>query len=210
MDQDTTPAARAWQLLADGATTTQIARALGIPPSAVEPLLDQARAAQPEPATCQLNRGAAAAEAPADPKRAAYIDGLRQLADVLEAHAELPLPYEGSRTAMTFFFLFSEDPRAAMAAAVRALPCNLVKNFSGYDDGPSYLDLSGQLGGLKIELTARRDDVCTRRVTGTEDREVEEVVTPAVKRTVTKAVEVVEWDCHPIMADPERTAVSPA
>ena len=146
MDQDTTPAARAWQLLADGATTTQIARALGIPPSAVEPLLDQARAAQPEPATCQLNRGAAAAEAPADPKRAAYIDGLRQLADVLEAHAELPLPYEGSRTAMTFFFLFSEDPRAAMAAAVRALPCNLVKNFSGYDDGPSYLDLSGQLG----------------------------------------------------------------
>lgn len=132
-------------------------------------------------------------------ERAAYIEGLRQLADVLAEHDELPLPYEGNSNAITFHFMFVPDPRAELAAAARALPVSLTKKIRDYGEDGSYLDLAGQLAGLKFELTAYRDDVCTRRVVGTEDREVEEIVTPAVKRTVTKPVEVVEWDCHPVM-----------
>ena len=138
----------------------------------------------------------------ADPHRAAYTAGLRQLAGILDAHPELPLPFEGGSAgrAMSFHFLFGADPRAALAAAARARPCTLAKNVRDYGEHGAYLDLAGQLAGLHVELTAYRDDVCTRRVTGTEDREVEETVTPAVTRKVTRTVDVVEWECHPVMA----------
>lgn len=131
-----------------------------------------------------------------DPERAAYTAGLRQLADALDAHPEIPLPYDGHDGPITIQFLFGADPRAEMAAAVRALPCAWRKDAR--DD--QYFDLNGNLAGLKLHLVAFRDEVCTRRVTGTEEREVEEIVTPAVIRKVTKPVEVVEWTCEPILA----------
>jgi hypothetical protein len=131
--------------------------------------------------------------------RAAYIDGLRQLADSLEQHDELPLPYEGSASVMTFHFLGGDDPRAAMAAAARALPVAWRKDAME-GEGVSYFELKASLAGLSLKLTAYRDAVCTRVVTGTEDREVEEVVTPALTRKVTKPVEVVTWDCGSLLA----------
>ena len=143
--------------------------------------------------------------------RARYIDGLRILAQVLQDHPEVPLPYQGRHdgTAMSFHF-FGGEPRAAMAAAARALPCALRKEVRGYSDAAedSYLDLVGALAGVQLRLTAFRDAVCTRRVTGVEDREVEEVVTPAVTQMVTKPVEVVEWDCHPLLAPGPAAAVA--
>jgi hypothetical protein len=131
--------------------------------------------------------------------RAAYIDGLRRLAGALEQHDELPLPYEGSGSVMTFHFLGGDDPRAAMAAAARALPVAWRKDAME-GDGVSYFELKGRLAGLSLKLTAYRDAVCTRVVTGTEDREVTEVVTPALTRKVTKPVEVVEWRCESLLA----------
>ena len=140
--------------------------------------------------------------------RAAYIQGLRQLADILEAHPEVPLPYEGGRrtTAITIHFLHDDDPRAELATAARAIPCTWQKETSEPDpDGKwaAYFDLNGQLGGLHLKLTAYRDAVCTRVVTGLEDREVQEIVTPAVTRTIVKPVEVVEWDCGSLLAPAE-------
>jgi hypothetical protein len=105
--------------------------------------------------------GAIARCQPADASRAAYTAGLRMLADALEQHPELPLPYEGRRAAMRFHFLSAADPRAAMAAAARALPCALAEQLVSYGDAPSdnYLDLTGELAGLRVALTAYRDDV---------------------------------------------------
>ncbi len=132
--------------------------------------------------------------------RAAYIAGLRQLADALEAHPEVPLPTDGTRMPLSWN-LWDDDAREQMAATARALPVAWVKETrEGYDGGPDYFDLSGKLGGLKVKLTACRDAVCTRVVTGTEDREVEEVVTPAVTRKITQPAEVVEWRCESILA----------
>ena len=129
--------------------------------------------------------------------RAGYIAGLRLLADALDAHPELPLP---STNAITFHFLSdSADPRAEMAAAARAIPCTWAKVVL---DGEkwSYFELHGKLAGLRVELTAFRDAVCTRVVTGAEERELVEVVTPAVTRKVVKLVEVVEWQCGSLLA----------
>jgi hypothetical protein len=130
--------------------------------------------------------------------RARYIDGLRVLAAALEEHPEIPLPTDGTILPLSFVFLHDGDPRAAMAAAARALPCSWRKRVSG-DETVSYFKLAGQVAGLQVELTAYRDAVCRKVVTGT--REVtEEVPDPdAPKITRTRTVEDVEWDCGPVL-----------
>jgi hypothetical protein len=131
--------------------------------------------------------------------RNSYIAGLRKLADVLETRPEVPLPYEGSSTAMTFHFLSGENPKAEMAACARALPTSFAKEADG-----KYFDLLGSLAGLKVRLCAFRDEVCARVVTGTHEVEVTEpdpealAKVPQVTKTVT--VEDVEWICAPVLA----------
>lgn len=137
---------------------------------------------------------------PTDQQRADYVAGLRALAEVLEQHPEVPLPYNPTQGVISFHFLFGENPRADMAATVRALPCRLDKDPRGDD----YFDLIGRLHGLNVRLVAFRQDVCTRVVVGT--REVEEEVpdpdalaqVPTV--TQTRLVEDVEWQCTPLLA----------
>lgn len=143
--------------------------------------------------------------------RRGYIAGLRQLADILEQHDQLPLPYHGSSVPLTFmFFNHGEDNRAALANAVRAIPGRLDKNAR--DNG--YFDVDGQLHGLKIQFTAYRDEVCERIVTGTTEvtREVPDpdALAKVPTTTVTETVEQVEWRCHPLLAgqSADETAVA--
>jgi hypothetical protein len=128
-------------------------------------------------------------------KRAAYIDGLRQLTTALEQHPEIGLPVEGTGLPLTFSFWDNDAARAQMAATARALPCTWDKEASD-----TYLRLRGRIAGLHVELVAYRDAVCTRVVTGTEEREVEVEVTPAVTEKRTETVDVVEWDCGSLLA----------
>jgi hypothetical protein len=138
--------------------------------------------------------------------RAAYIAGMRKLMDILEADPGLPLPTEGTRLPLGWG-LWDDGARDQMAALARAIPCRWEKSArEGYDGGPAYFDLTGSLDGVTLAVTAHRDAVCTRVVVGTEDREVQETVTPAVTRTVIKPAEVVEWQCGPLLAGPEGTA----
>lgn len=148
----------------------------------------------------------ATTEPTVDP-RAAYTAGLRALADLLDAHPDLPLPYEGRLSPVQLGFHGLEDPAAALAAAARLIPGAKRK---GYDD--NYFRLVGRLHGLQVELWAMREQVCERVIVGTEVREIEEpdpeavAALPKVKRT--EVVEQVEWRCHPLLADaePERVA----
>jgi hypothetical protein len=150
--------------------------------------------------------------APVPDERARLIDGLRVLASALEQNPGIPLPYDGTDTPISFYFLHAADPRAELAAAARALPCSWRKSFrddAEYAPGqvaPAVMKMTGQIGGLSVELVAYRDAVCERVVTGTEDREVEVVVTPAVVRKVTKPVETYDWVCHPVMSAPDGEA----
>jgi len=136
--------------------------------------------------------------------RERYINGLRALASVMEEHPEVPLPYDGYDKPVVFYFLSGADPRAEVAAAARAFPCSWRKSVRDDGDGPGVFHLTGELDALKVELTAYRNDVCTRIVTGT--REITETVKdPAAlaevpEIEVTRVVEDVTWDCGSLLA----------
>jgi hypothetical protein len=140
-------------------------------------------------------------ETTTDP-RAAYTAGLRQLADILDAHPEVPLPYEGRVSPISFAFhgYEVEDHAGELAAAARILiPGSRTKNADG-----NYFRVTGSLHGLKIECWAMREQVCERVVVGTREviREVPdpEALAAVPTTVVTETVEDVEWRCAPLLA----------
>lgn len=92
-----------------------------------------------------------------DPERAAYTAGLRQLADLLDAHPEAKLPYDGTGTGLLF------QPRGAseVLSTARALGCQwTASEWDAADKSKMpFFQLDGELAGLKVELLARRDDL---------------------------------------------------
>ena len=138
--------------------------------------------------------------------RAAYTAGLRALADLLDAHPDLPRPVNGDLIPMTLGF-YTPDARERMAAAVRLFPGTKMKRA---DDDYFRIDIA--LHGLSVQLAALRHDVCERVVVGTTTVEVEEPDPDAVaalpKVTRTEVVEQVEWRCHPLLADAEPEPVA--
>jgi len=92
-------------------------------------------------------------------RRAAFIEGLRAFADVLEMSPEVPLPFHGRLDPVTIHFLAGEDPRAALVAAARAIDGPEWREaISDYTEtgGGTYHDLLGELHGLRLRLTAER------------------------------------------------------
>jgi hypothetical protein len=131
--------------------------------------------------------------------RGEYIAGLRALADLLEQQPAMPLPSTG-RLEWQFGFKYTdEERRAALAQAARLMPCRLDKNDPGSGDYDArYFTLAGNLHGLHVELWAEREQVCSRVVTGT--REVVKTI-PTATEEVTVIEDVVEWICHPLLAE---------
>ena len=111
--------------------------------------------------------------------RAGYIEGLRALADRLEAHPDCPLP------GPAIVHAFGAEP---MAAAVRAIGGG-TKSIDAYGS----LNVTRELRGLKVIVVAL-GGVCKRVQVGEEDYEDEEVVEV---RRVTKTRPVFEVRCPP-------------
>lgn len=127
--------------------------------------------------------------------RVEYIEGLRALADLLEANPGLELPYHGSSTDM-LIVPSRGTQRAVLASWARALPGRKSKGANN-----NLYQLSGALRGLKLQVLCSRDEVCEKRVLRTET--VTETVpdpeyvaaAPLVERETER--EVVEWICTP-------------
>jgi hypothetical protein len=139
-----------------------------------------------------------------DTERVGYIIGLRQLADLLERHDDLALPYEGRGYARLGIFVETKDE---VLAWVRAMDGPVSKQYDS--DGSYDFRAEGALAGLNLRVYAPRGEVCERIVTGVEtvtetvpDPEALAAV-PTVE--VTREVEQIEWRCHPLLAD-EATA----
>lgn len=129
--------------------------------------------------------------------RAEYTAGLRAFADLLDSNPHLRLPFFGATYPFDMYTHGDEQARE-VADWARALPGTVAKDVSG-----GCFTLTGSLRGLKLSVTANRDEVCTRTVTGTE-RVTRLVPDPAVQVPmveVTETVETVVWECEPILAE---------
>lgn len=137
-------------------------------------------------------------------RRAAYISGLRKLADLLEQNPTINLPYatgtaDTPAQRVTFYML--RDKREDFAAVVRRFPGPLTKEAEGRAEGT--YGVAGKLDGLYFDVVATRSNVCERVVTGTREVTVTipdpSIEVPTVE--VTKTVEDVEWVCGPLLAE---------
>jgi hypothetical protein len=140
-------------------------------------------------------------------KRTEYARGLRALADLLDAHPELPLPYTGTGLSALNWIDVGADMQRSAAIFARVMPGTVTKSVSG-NAGQFYLDFT--LHGLSLRWIAPREEMCERVVVGTREVEIEEpdpealAQVPKVKRTET--VEDVEWQCRPVLASDQAEA----
>lgn len=119
-------------------------------------------------------------------KREAWVEGLRQLADFVEAHPEMPLPMSGAT-----LYLWGADAKTELAALVRILG-NVEKEAS-----ESFFGVTRRFGPHALSVKASRENVCQRVVVGTktETYQVPPEGIEMVERT--RSVELVEWICPP-------------
>lgn len=132
----------------------------------------------------------------------------RAVADLIEAHPEIPLPYVSvydhspDRADLHWYLHINaraadaEDQRAKAAAIVKAIGGKWRKDFDS--DEASFRQ---QRDGFNMGVVVVREAVCERVVVG------EETVTiPAVEaqpeRTTTR--EIVEWRCEPMLSEAAR------
>lgn len=126
-------------------------------------------------------------------------DRLRIIADLIDAHPGLPTPtvfaYSHGKADVSWHLAHNTDldQKATTQAIVRAI--GGLWNKGGYDDR---LTLTRDWRGIQLNIFVTREEVCTRRVVGTET-----VVVPAVEAQPerTEVRELVEWDCAPVLGD---------
>lgn len=135
---------------------------------------------------------------------------LRALADLIDAHPDLPAPYAtaystGHVDAHWYLHLHELEKylpaqKAAAAAIVRDLGGQWDKEESGND-----FRFTQKREGLTLEVVVNRAAVCERVVTGT--HEVTVPATPArsalpAQPAHTTTVEDVQWVCSSLLAEP--------
>lgn len=121
-------------------------------------------------------------------ERTKLIADLRSLADFFESTPALTNPYLRLHAIV---YVQPED----FASAASALGGQRKK-----DADDKYFSVIRSIGGASVEVYTNRDEVCERVQVGTETVEVEEVVTPAVTKTVTVEQPVYDWECGPLLA----------
>jgi hypothetical protein len=128
--------------------------------------------------------------------RSDFTNGLRELADILDANPDLPLPYSGTGSELLWIARHGEDHKAFAQTFARVVPGTLTKSVRGTD-----FDLIGSVGGVQVQLIVDRDAVCERVVTGIETVTIsaKPATDPEPERTEER--ELVEWRCQPLLAE---------
>lgn len=140
-------------------------------------------------------------------KATEYANGLRALADMIEANPELVpiLKYSLGNISEP---VRDRDELATFTRAAARTGRKVTKDYSG-----KYADVSVAFGPVTVSGYLPREEVCDRVVIGTEkviekgpDPEAVAAL-PVVEREVER--EIVEWRCRPLLADePETVGVS--
>lgn len=130
-------------------------------------------------------------------------DGLRALAAIVETNPVIAEEMTYTLGSMNVPVNTADNPFAIMREFVQAGLAVGADIRKDYDETWGCVHVRLGNGTVNLQVYAEREKVCTRRVLGV--REVtEEVPDPEVLKavptvTVTRTVEDVEWDCHPIL-----------
>lgn len=122
--------------------------------------------------------------------REEFVTGLRDAADFIEAHPDLPVYGEDyGEVTLTVPVASGEE----MGRIARLLG-RADKDYSG-----STAKVERRIGPVVLGAFGSREQVCKAKVVGTKEVEREQIVTPAVTEIVTETVDVVEWECEPLL-----------
>lgn len=84
--------------------------------------------------------------------RAEYIKGLRALADILEANADLPLPFDGDHCPIEFIEV-GEAARLGAAVFARVMPAGTREVLTG-----THFYVEAEVHGLHLRWVGPRDE----------------------------------------------------
>jgi len=145
-------------------------------------------------------------------ERAAFTSGLRELADWLDEHPDVQLPYLGRYIpdcALPSLPIYLSAPYSwDTKPDLRTQLANVARAMGHANKTPGRTDNSYMVwrafGGIALYAQAARDEVCERVVIGTEPF-TEEVPDPDALAAVPKIVktgerEIVEWRCGPLLS----------
>jgi hypothetical protein len=145
-----------------------------------------------------------------DTKRTAYTQGLRAVADLIDAHPGLPEPYtsfygSGNIDVQWYLQIQNQDFTWQKATAAKIVS-DIGGKWNKRDLVEGRLDFEQTLdNGVHLTLTVSRDAVCERVVIGTHEVTIPETpAMPACDATPehVKTVEDVKWVCSPLLAEP--------
>jgi hypothetical protein len=127
------------------------------------------------------------------------IKGLRALADWLESTPEA-LPDEPCWDGIHLnVWPDGTDDEKKQKIIALAQAGSIDKHYGG-----NYMDLRKDFGGgVKYEMSIKRDLVCTKRVVGTKTVEKRDPELVEQVPMIEVEEDVVEWDCHPLLAPTE-------
>jgi hypothetical protein len=130
------------------------------------------------------------------------VRGLRLLADMVEQNPQLAENFRHSlQTSGLNLHLYGDERAAQMAEIAR-----IARRYGAKTTKDVFGDMHNVMcdfGFVKVDILARRTEVCERVVVDTVEV-TEEVPDPEVlatvpKVTVTRTEEVVEWQCRPLL-----------
>lgn len=128
------------------------------------------------------------------PTPAEVADGLRQLADFIETHPELPRP-----TYLQTPHVWCPRGIDEVQAVIRAALASGVEVVKHHSDSQRNVGL--QFGPLQALALINKAEVCERVVVGTQTVKVPDpAFVPPETPMVEQTVEVTEWRCRPLLA----------
>ncbi len=131
----------------------------------------------------------------------AQAEMLRIAADLIESMPSIPAPcvwaYSSGTVAVQWQLMHNADTKDGQRLAAQQIIRAVGGKWDKKPSGDSF-NFEREYRGLGLEILADREQVCDRRVVGTED-----VTIPAVEARPERVEvrEIVEWDCSPVLAE---------
>ena len=119
---------------------------------------------------------------------------LHSLANFVEIHYEA-LPEDMNINGISYLYSFGDENVPQVCAdTMKAALKHGAAIQKEYETSSFYLKM--QFGAIQYKIMTLRNNVCDRKVIGTEEVEIK---TPIDWEVTTTTKDVVEWDCHPLL-----------